>query len=70
LLALLSPWLPCPKEYLSLALLSPWLPCPDVVVKRVFEIAKASSADSHNDLSCRDDSLNFAAAKLLMLMWC
>mmetsp|Transcript_22190 Transcript_22190/g.45032 ORF Transcript_22190/g.45032 Transcript_22190/m.45032 type:complete len:555 (-) Transcript_22190:65-1729(-) len=48
-------------EYLSLASLSPWVPCPDMVIKRVLEIANASSGDIHVDLGCGDGRFNFAA---------
>jgi hypothetical protein len=37
------------------------VPCPDVVIKRVFEIASATSSDRHVDLGCGDGRLNFAA---------
>jgi len=49
------------QEYLQLASLSPWVPCPDIVIKRVLEIANASSSDIHGDLGCGDGRLNFAA---------
>ena len=49
------------QEYLALASLSPWVPCPDMVIKRVLEIADASSSDVHVDLGCGDGRFNFAA---------
>jgi hypothetical protein len=48
-------------EYLAMVQLSPWVPCPDVVSKRVFEIANATSQDIHVDLGCGDGRLNFMA---------
>jgi hypothetical protein len=37
------------------------VPCPDIVIKRVLEIASASSSDRHVDLGCGDGRWNFAA---------
>ncbi|KAL7448732.1 hypothetical protein ACHAWC_000877, partial [Mediolabrus comicus] len=48
-------------EYLAMVQLSPWVPCPDIVSKRVFEIANATSQDIHVDLGCGDGRLNFMA---------
>ncbi|KAL7448634.1 hypothetical protein ACHAWC_000788, partial [Mediolabrus comicus] len=48
-------------EYLAMVQLSPWVPCPDIVSKRVFEIANATSQDVHVDLGCGDGRLNFMA---------